>query len=206
MAVHPSNVQNSFGGHAVLWTLFIPLLSLIFIPLVDPSAGMISRSEVAMLSDMNLDVDALTASANASFESMFVSNGLVVRTEAFFGYGQPNGQPSVAGNWIHGVWLMLYKATWRIYALGWMFFFPMLLLVLPAAVDGFVVRARKKYRFESSNPVFFYSSMHAVVMMLGMFAFLPLAPVALTAEVMLGLLIVLAAGTWMATSHFQTGA
>jgi hypothetical protein len=204
MAIHPSKVDNSFGGHLVLWAFFIPLLSLIFIPVLAPTAGLISQDEVSMLANMNVDVDAMTAAADARFNSMFVANGWMAATEKFFGYGRPDAV-TFAGNWIHGVWLMLYKATWRLYALKWMFFIPLVFVVVPAAVDGFLVRARKKYRFQSSNPVFFYSSMHMVVLMFGLFAFLPLAPINMTAEIMFGLLGVLAVGTWTAASNFQTG-
>ena len=98
-----------------------------------------------------------------------------------------------------------YKATWRFFALKSIFLLPLLVLAIPAAVDGFMVRATKKYRFENSNPVFFYSSMHTMVLMFGMFAFLPLAPFSLSAITLLTIIVLLIGGIWLTTSNFQTG-
>ena len=204
MAVHPVSVSNSFGSHMVLWCLFLPILSLIFIPLVLPDQP-ISETEVAMVASLDIDVNTLTESANNRFTSLFIDTGIKPKTEEFFrGNGGPLTQ-GFASKWITGVWMMIYKALWRGYVLAQIFFLPLLVLVVAAAVDGSGVRARKKYKFESANPVFFYSSTHLVVLMTGLFSFLPLAPISLSTTVLVALLLALTAGVWLSAANFQTG-
>jgi hypothetical protein len=204
MAVHPVSVSNSFGSHMILWCLFLPILSLIFIPLVLPDQP-ISEAEVAMVTSFDIDINTLTESANNKFTSVFIETGIKPKTEAFFrGNGLVNTQ-GFAEKWITGVWMMIYKALWRGYVLAKIFFLPLLVLAVAAAVDGSGVRARKKYKFETPNPVFFYSSTHLVVLMTGLFTFLPLAPISLSTTVLVGLLVALAAGVWFSAANLQTG-
>lgn len=204
MAIHPVGIKNTFGSHLVLWCLFLPLLALIVTPLLLPEQT-VSAAEVEMIAGFNVDVNAFTESANARFTSLFVDTGLVTRSEQFFGSTSQKGIGAFAAEWIHGVWLMLYKAIWRFYVLKRIFFLPMLVLAIAAAVDGLGVRARKKYKFESTNPVFFYSSTHLVVLITGMFAFLPLAPITFSATLLVGLLVALAFGIWWSSANFLTG-
>lgn len=204
MAVHPVSVSNSFGSHMILWCLFLPLLSLIFIPLVFPDQP-ISESEVAMVTSLDIDINRLTESANNKFTSIFIDTGIKPKTEAFFRGNALVKTGGFAENWINGVWMMIYKALWRGYVLAQIFFLPLLVMAVAAAVDGSGVRARKKYKFETSNPVFFYSSTHLVVMMTGLFTFLPLAPISLSTTVLVALLVALAAGVWLSATNFQTG-
>jgi hypothetical protein len=203
MAIHPGGIKNTFGGHFVLWSLFLPLLTVIFLPMVLPEQS-INEAEVRMVHALNIDVDKLTLSANDTFTSAFIISGMVPATEKFFSSGA-NIQQGFASKWIRGVWLMIYKAIWRLYVLLKVFFVPMLALCIPAAVDGFSVRARKRYRFESYNPIFFYSSMHTAVLIVGLFLFLPLAPVTLSTAILAALLGGLAIAVWITTANFQTG-
>ena len=204
MAVHPVAVKNTFGSHLILWCLFLPLLSLIFIPLFFPDQP-ISDTEVQMVANMDIDVNSLTDSANSRFTSMFIDSGFKAKSESFFNSGTQNAFQGFGARWINGVWMMIYKALWRAYVLARIFFIPLLVMAIAAAVDGSGVRARKKYRFQTTNPVFFYSSTHLVVLMTGIFAFLPLAPISLSATALVGLLVALAAGIWLSAANFQTG-
>lgn len=203
MAIHPVSVQNSFGSHFVLWSLFLPVLALLLVPMVAPDQT-ITQSEVEMVAALGVDVAGLTQNVDQRFSAMFVNNGFMAKTQAFFGASQ-NTFIDFASGWINGVWLMIYKATWRFFALKTIFLLPLLILAIPASIDGFTVRATKKYRFENSNPVFFYSSMHIMVLMLGLFTFLPLAPFTLSAVILVTIIISLVAGIWLTTSNFQTG-
>lgn len=203
MAIHPVSVQNSFGSHFILWSFFLPILALIFVPLVVPDQTL-TQSEVEMVAALGVDVAAMTQTVDQRFASLFVENGFMAKTQQFFGTSK-GGILDFSNSWIHSVWLMLYKATWRFFALKSIFLLPLLVLAIPAAVDGFMVRATKKYRFENSNPVFFYSSMHTMVLMFGMFAFLPLAPFSLSAITLLTIIVLLIGGIWLTTSNFQTG-
>lgn len=207
MAIHPISVNNSFGSHFILWSMFLPVLALIFVPLFMPEQH-IDESEIAMVSGFSLNVVELTEATNATFSRVFIETGVMSGTEKWFGgdgAGEFQKNSKYAASWIRGVWLMIYKAMWRVNVLTTIFFLPLLALLIPAAIDGFVVRARKKYRFENSNPVFFYSSMHMVVLMFGMFAFLPLAPITLSSNALFGLLACLSLGVWTTASNFQTG-
>lgn len=204
MAIHPVAVKNTFGSHLVLWCLFLPLLALVAVPLLLPEQT-VSQAEVDMVASFHVDVNGFTEAANARFSSLFVDTGLVPKSEQFFGSPEQKGMGAFAAEWIHGVWLMVYKAVWRFYVLKRIFFLPMLVLAIAAAVDGLGVRARKKYRFESTNPIFFYSSTHLVVLMLGMFTFLPLAPITFSVTLLVGLLLALAAGIWWSSANFLTG-
>jgi hypothetical protein len=203
MAIHPVSVQNSFGRHFILWSIFLPILALIFVPLVVPDQTL-SQPEVEMVAALGVDIAAMTKTVDQRFASLFVENGFMAKTQTFFGSSK-GGILDFASGWINGVWLMLYKATWRFFALKSIFLLPLLVLAIPAAVDGFMVRATKKYRFESSNPVFFYSSMHTMVLMFGLFAFLPMAPFSLSATALLTIVILLIGGIWLTASNFQTG-
>lgn len=202
MAIHPVSVQNSFGSHFILWSIFLPLLALIFIPFFLPDQTL-SQSEVEMVAAFGVNIASMTQNVDQHFSSLFIETGIMAKTQGFF--TSKNGMLDFAGTWIHGVWLMLYKATWRFMALKSIFLLPLLVLTIPAAVDGFMVRSTKKYRFENSNPVFFYSSMHTMVLMFGLFAFLPLAPFNLSAFALLTIVVLLIAGIWLTTSNFQTG-
>lgn len=203
MAIHPVSVQNSFGRHFILWSIFLPLMVLIFVPLIMPNQTL-DQSEVEMVAALGVDVAGMTQNVDQRFAGWFVESGIMAKTQQFFG-GDHKGMFAFAGEWIHGVWLMLYKATWRFFALKSIFLLPLLALAIPAAVDGFMVRATKKYRFENSNPVFFYSSMHTMVLMMGLFTFLPLAPFSLSAMALVTIILLLIGGIWLTASNFQTG-
>ena len=203
MAIHPVSVKNSFGSHFILWSIFLPLLALMFVPLFAPDQNL-TPSEVEMVASLGVDTAAMTQTVDQRFASLFVENGFVAKTQEFFG-STKGGMLDFSNGWIHGVWLMLYKAVWRFFALKSIFLLPLLVLGISAAVDGFMVRATKKYRFENSNPVFFYSSMHTMVLMFGLFAFLPMAPFSLSAMALLTIIVLLVAGIWLTASNFQTG-
>ncbi|MFC5550245.1 DUF4400 domain-containing protein [Massilia aerilata] len=203
MAIHPVSVKNTFGSHFILWSIFLPLLALIFVPLFMPDQTL-TQPEVEMVASLGVDTAAMTQNVDTRFASMFVESGIMAKTQEFFGTTK-GGVLDFSNGWIHGVWLMLYKATWRFFALKSIFLLPILVLSIAAAVDGFTVRATKKYRFENSNPVFFYSSMHIMVLMFGLFAFLPLAPFSLSAMALLTIVLLLVGGIWLTTSNFQTG-
>lgn len=163
-----------------------------------------------MAQTLNINVGKVTDDTNSVYQKMFISTGVLPATEDFFtgsihGLGKVSTQKGLAGTWIRGVWLQIYKAVWRVHVLLYAFFIPVLVLCVAAAIDGFAVRARKQYRFENHNPIFFYSSMHIVVFIIGMFVFLPLAPITLSINILAAMLTLLAAAVWFTTSNFQTG-
>jgi hypothetical protein len=208
MAVHPSSVSNSHFGHFLFWVLFLPLLSIVLLPLILPDQS-IDPAEVEMVQTFNIDTVKLQERSSSMFSSMFITTGAMGATEAFFApnVGVQAGllQGAFSAKWIRGVWLIMYKMIWRWHALFWIFIIPVVALCVPAVIDGLMVRARKKYQFETSNAVFFYSSAHIATMALGMMFFLPLAPVTLSAIALFGLIIAMASAMWVTASNFQTG-
>jgi len=208
MAVHPTSVKNSHFGHFLFWVFFLPLLSIIAFPLLLPEQN-IEQAEVEMVRTLNVDTSKLQEKTNATFSHLFIKTGVMGASENFFApKDQVQGGMLTGGwaaKWIRGVWLIVYKTIWRIYALWWIFVVPVVALCVPAAIDGLVVRARKKYQFQTSNPVFFYSSAHIATMALGLFFFLPVAPVTLSAYALFGLILAMAASVWVTAANFQTG-
>lgn len=207
MAIHPGSVKNSFGGHLILWAVFLPLISLIFFPMVI-TKNEINPAEIAMVQKHNVNVTKVTASANETFSSLFITTGIMAKSKEFFSGISSFGKQSTsdfASHWISGVWLLVYKALWRVYVMSSMFLLPLFAICIAAAVDGFAIRSRKKFRFESHNPIKFYTSFHVIVFTVGMFVFLPLVPITLTSNIMAGILALLAIAVWFTTSNFQTG-
>lgn len=200
-------MKTSFGGHFIFWALFLPLLSIVALPLLEPDQN-IRPAEIEMAQSLNVDLGRLNERTNSFYQSAFIETGLLPATENFFSgsvLGKPSEKSAVAGTWIRGVWLQVYKGVWRVHVLFYAFLIPLLVLCTAAAIDGFAVRARKRYRFENHNPIFFYSSMHVVVFIVGMFVFLPLAPITLSIGILSGMLACLAFAVWITTSNFQTG-
>lgn len=162
-----------------------------------------------MVRDLGVDIDDLTAETNKTFSDMFISNGMMSNTEQFFSAGENarfhTFESGWAAKWIRGVWLMIYKAIWRMKALWLIFFLPAVALCIPAAFDGIMARAKKKYEFGSFNPVAFYSSTHLISFIIGMFVFLPLTPIALSTVILTLMLLGIAAAVWVAASNLQAG-
>ena len=101
--------------------------------------------------------------------------------------------------------MIIYRAVWRFYALWIVFFIPVVALCIPACIDGFAVRARKKYTFESNNRIYFYTSMQTLMLMLGLLCFLPLAPIPLTSSLLVAMILGMVFTVWTTTSNLQTG-
>lgn len=215
MAIHPAVIKNTFLSHLVFWVFFLPLLSYIFLPLVLPDQK-IDAEEMEFVTSYVSDMGKINDRTNSFFSSLFIKSGLVGATESFFtGDFLPTKvrQHSTiatagadwAGSWIRGVWSMVYKSIWRFNAMLSIALLPTATLCIAAMIDGFATRAKKKYNFERSNQVFFYTSTHTAVFVLGMFVFLPIVPIPLTAHVIAAFMGVLATALWYATNNFQTG-
>ena len=132
MAVHPAAVSNSFLRHFIFWGLFLPLLSVILVPLVWPDQS-IQKAEVAMVKDLGGDLVGLNHQTDTTFRRWFVDTKVVSATETFFA-GNATLQAAeegtkVSSQWIYGVWMMVYRAIWRLKALAMVFFAPVLCLV-----------------------------------------------------------------------------
>lgn len=214
MAVHPANIKNTFMSHLIFWVVFLPVLTIVFLPLLKFDTN-IDPAELQMMVSAGVDTKAVSAKVNAQFTNAFIRTGIMPASEQFFG-GKASGTTykenslaasasSFAGDWIRGMWTIIYRAMWRFQSLLSLYIAALVAICVPAMIDGLVIRARKRYHFENSNPVFFYFSYHSAVLVVGLLCYLPLVPIALTPAILAIFLGALGISMWWAASHFQTG-
>jgi len=215
MAVHPGGIKNSFTSQAVFWLFFLPLLTLIFLPLFYSNTN-IEMAELEMIQASGTDIPTVTQATQDQFRRWFIDTGIMEATTSFFG-GKTSGymaapkQPMVeqasalASGWVGNVWALLYKCMWRLHALFWVYVAAIGAVCLPCLWDGIWVRARKRYNFETHNPLVFNMSTHLAVMVVGLLVYIPLIPVSLTPPVIAGFMVFLGASLWWAAANFQTG-
>lgn len=214
MAIHPAGIKNTFMSHLVFWVLFLPVLTVVFLPLLNMN-GDIDGEEMAMIVRSGVDVKELSARVNSRFSALFIETGIMPVTEQFFGLSGLTKESTdsnfawtaanFAGNWVRGVWTIIYRAFWRLHALLGIYVSAIFAVCLPAVIDGFSMRARKKYQFQNTNPVVFYFSYHMAVLVVGLLIFLPLVPIPLT-PILIGFFLTgLGVAMWWATANFQSG-
>lgn len=213
MAMHPGAIKNTFLSHFVMWGLFLPLLTIIFLPMFISDLNM-DQQEIDMVANSGVNVEKINTTTNALYSAAFIRTGILPATEKFFtgdiGLASSTHQGSAevtkfAGTWIRGVWVLIYKGMWRLNMLFSLFLLPLIVLCVPAVIDGVAARSKKKFSLENYNPVYFYSSMHVSVLMIGLFIYLPLLPLALTYNMLAFFLLALAFSMWITASNFQTG-
>lgn len=205
MAIHPTSVKNTFGRHLIFWILFLPVMALIFVPLIQPAAT-VAPAEIRIVRNFGVDTAVLEQKTNRVFSKLFLKTRIMQETESLFSglTGElRNDNSEFSESWIRGFWRVMYRALWRLYAFSLIFFLPLLCLSIPAAIDGLVVRARKQYRFEQNSPVSFYSSTHAIVMATGLFICLPFLPLDLTAIALVSMYVIFILAIWFTTANFQ---
>lgn len=212
--MHPGAVKNTFLRHIVFWIFFLPLMTIVIFPLLKLKTN-IHPDEIEMVAAAGVDIAAVTAKVNSRFAAMFIKNGIMPASEAFFGgnhktqRGEGMGLAATAAeqaaSWIRGVWLIIYRAMWRMHAMSGLYIAAILSVCLPALVDGLSIRARKRYQFQNHNPVHFYFSFHTAVFVVGLMLFLPLVPVALTPVIVAGAMLSLGLAIWWAAANLQAG-
>lgn len=206
MAVHPVSVKNTFLKHLVFWVFFIPLLTLILVPVFKPEQR-IFPAEVQMLAEYGIATKEVEEKTRHTFEHLFVRTHIMAYTEAFFSgknsvhFHQKNGQWSA--NWIRGVWMMIFRAIWRIHAFSRLFFLPVVIFSISALLDALAIRARKKFSFEYDSPGKFYSSTHLLMLAIGLFFCIPFLPVLMTADFLAFLLFSMTMAVWVSAAHFR---
>lgn len=212
MAVHPADIKNSFTSQLAFWILFLPLLTLIFLPLIKAENN-IDQVEMEMLLSSGIDIQEVSFNTQERFKRWFVETGIMPKTLEFFNGSAagPSKTPMIdkatdmGMSWMTGVWALIYKSMWRLQALIWIYAAAIGAVCLPCLLDGFWVRARKRYQFESSNPLIFNMSTHIAVMVLGLLLYIPLIPFALTPTLVACFMAFLGASLWWAAANFQTG-
>ncbi|MBK4736025.1 DUF4400 domain-containing protein [Noviherbaspirillum pedocola] len=212
MAIHPAGIKNSHTSQLVFWTLFLPLLTLIFLPLFHVSPD-IDPAEIEMVQRAGVQIDAVSEKTQDQFKRWFIDTGAMQVSTGFFqGSGDYTGRTQLVSNlsamasdWMRSVWGLIYKYLWRLHALAYVYVAAITAVCLPALVDGICVRARKRYQFQASNPLVFNVSTHTAVMVIGLLVYIPLIPFALTPVPVAAFMGFLGLALWWAAANFQTG-
>uniref|UniRef100_E6QMV8 DUF4400 domain-containing protein n=1 Tax=mine drainage metagenome TaxID=410659 RepID=E6QMV8_9ZZZZ len=190
-----------------MWLWFVLALgALLILPWVKPPEYFaVGASEIRLATSLGENPVDITQESNASFQRWMINTGAVRVSYMVMGHSIPL-IITTPQTWVAGFWQMVYRAIWRIHAFGWAWIYAMSALALPSAIDGVLVRLRKKYRFEYHNPVYFQGSMHLTILILGASFFFPFAPYVLTELNIAAAAVVLATAVWVSMSNMQTGA
>ncbi len=207
-------VKNNFARHTLLWWFTMPIAATLVLPMVFPHGSFnISKSEMDFFADYGRNIATVTVNADVIFKSAFVNTGIAEYMGKFFSSeGAFNLAPkavqfaaSAGQNYNSAFWMMIYRGIWRFCALWPIYVGIFFSMVLPSFIDGLVTRAKKSFNFQFHNPVYFYSSMHTAVLVLGMGVFIPLLPMDLNSALMAGFSVLLCLSFWVTASNFQTG-
>lgn len=206
--------KSSFLNHLLLWVVTVTLFGLVFLPFfMSPVAFEVSIEEVRYFRSLGRDTSAVTESANNAYKAIFDDSGATQVIDAFFHRNnrQDNERAGIAKGvdwarrWMDNFTRMVYRGIWREIALWPIYIAGILSICIPAVVDGLAVRAKKKYDFLQSNPVFFYGAAHAVSLVLGLAFFVPIAPMAIDSTMLTICFMAVALSLWIATANLQTG-
>jgi hypothetical protein len=206
--------KSSFANHLFLWWITATIFSFIFLPAIFlPKDFEVSQSEVAFFTGIGRDTGLVTASANHLYTIIFETTGLAkifneLYLKADMGQAHQAGLSNGvqwARSWVDGFLSMAYRGIWRTLALWPVYIAGIISFCIPALIDGLVIRAKKKYDFLQSNPVFFYGAAHSVALCFGMGFFIPIIPVDIGILMIGGFFSIVALALWVAASNFQTG-
>lgn len=209
-------VKNQFANHLIFWVLALPLVALLTLPaMMESDKFIITQSEVSFFKDvLQKDTTSITVSADDTFNSLFIKTMIAPsvrefltprRTDQLSGVKMVSIASKVSSNYNTALWLMVYRGIWRITGLWTTVLTILFALGLPCLVDGLATRATKSYNFRFHNPVLFWSSLHSMILILGLGVFLPFLPYALNPSIMTSFLVVFCASLWVTAANFQTG-
>lgn len=206
--------KSSFLNHFLLWVLTATAFSLIFLPYLMPADSFsVSKEEIEFFNDLGRDTKAVTKSANSIYSAIFDGTGAGVAIDNIF-HKTDRAEVTRSGivvavdwarKWMDNFTRMIFRGIWRLIALWPIYLAGMLTFCIPAFVDGLVARAKKKYDFLQSNPVFFYGASHFVAFAFGASIFVPIAPLPLSGVLIAALIAFVALAMRVAAANFQTG-
>jgi hypothetical protein len=208
-------VKNQFAKHVVFWVLTLPILATLLLPVfVPPHEFSIDKREIAFFQDtLDVDISKVSRRSEAAFQSLFVDTGIFQNVKSILvsdggGFMRSSGDGGIASfssTYHTSLWLLLYRAIWRITAIWPAALAIVIAMGIPALLDGLVVRARKSYTFEFHNPVYFWTASHSLIIVFGIAAILPLLPMAMTPMVIATFTLLLCSSLWITAANFQTG-
>lgn len=208
-------VKNQFANHAIFWWFSMPLVITLLMPMMlNANRFEIHSDEIAFFKEVGTDTGRTTISTNHLYQAAFIDTGVTKAFGNTFAHDKKDANQKSIGNisssisrdWNDGLWLMLYRAIWRLQALLPIYIAGLLAFILPAFVDGIVTRGKKRFNYQVHNPVVFYSATHFSVLVLGLAVFIPFLPFVLSSLYIGGFTMTLAGSMWLLASNFQTGA
>lgn len=203
--------DNPFAGKIYFWWIIAPILSLLICPmLMQEESFKIASSEIEFVSNSRSDVDGITQSATAVFQSWFVDTGLVRFTDNDYRRAEASGYKgyawagSIMDAYMERVWRYMYRVIWR-WTAFWPFYLVGLLgIFIPCVVDGIVVRSVKRSEFGLYNPIGFNLSGSAAAIFIGWLLFVPFSPWPLGHWIISVLFLGLGLTTWLTVGSFQS--
>lgn len=206
-------VKNQFAKHSLFWIFLLPFMAVILMPaFMNAQALKLPMSEVDAIRELGQDPDVITRRTNESFSALFVETGAIRAMDKLFRAKAKPGEPtgvrsaqSISDKYLTGMWHMLYRAMWRFNGLWPVLSVLLLAVVVPAVVDGLVIRATKLDQFKPHNPVYFWGATHTAISTAGLFLFLPFLPIPLSTLMLYGVVGLVAGALWVTSSNLQTG-
>jgi hypothetical protein len=206
-------VKNQFAKHTLFWVILLPFMAVILMPaFLNAQALKLPMSEADAIRELGQDPDAITRRTNEAFSALFVETGAMRTMDKLFRAKAKQGDPAgvksaqrISDGYLTGMWHMLYRAMWRFNGLWPVLSVLLLAVVVPAVVDGLVIRATKLDQFKPHNPVYFWGATHTAISTAGLFLFLPFLPIPLSTALLYGVVGLVAAALWVTSSNLQTG-
>ena len=206
--------KNQFANHVIFWMLGVPFLGILLLPaFLEPKSLILDASEKLFFHDvLGRDLVAITSQTESIFKYLFVDTGIFAGMKSLLGGGEGNSlghfyafASKLSSSYNTAFWLLIYRAIWRVCALWPALLSIFLCLGIPSLVDGLSIRARKSFTFEFHNPVYFWTSSHLLVLVLGLAVVLPLLPIAMTGVLIGVFCLILCTTIWTTAANFQTG-
>lgn len=202
--------KNQFVNHGIFWAISLPLLAVILFPFFySPTDFIIQQNESDFFRDvLGRDVAEIKTTSQHIFDAIFVNTGVfqiiddLLNSKSSIGKNGINSFGSIYNN---ALWLLIYRAIWRFVALVPAILSLIFCIGIPSIMDGLAVRARKSYTFESHNPVYFWTSSHMFIILIGASTFLPLMPMLLSPWLIACFAVLLCISAWTTAANFQTG-
>lgn len=203
--------DNPFISKIYFWWIIAPVLSFVLFPFfLQEKSFHIAPDEITFLRDCGRDVDDVTAAVSAAFKTAFVDTGAVAMTVGDYERAEDSEYTGYArvGAYMHAymarMWLMLFRAMWRLAALWTLYVVGFLGIFLPFLIDGMVVRAKRRSEFGLYNPISFNISGSGGAVFVGWLFYLPLVPWPLTGLLMLAFFAGLGLMTYFTVGSFQS--
>lgn len=198
---------SRFVGHIKMWFFFVPLLSVVLMPVApDTSLFEIPDDEAASVAKSlgeARNADAIEAT-NRTFKHYFIESGLVAASLDSTGGSQieDGGVAGFASRWVHNFWRLVYRMVYRLTVMRhWLL--GVLVFGIAMFIDGTVRRKVRAAAAGYVSPLSFHLAGHGILLVFGVTFTVLIAPVPLLAPYWLAIAACLGALLWKAASSYQ---